>query len=91
VVARLRPLAVPGNAWFGSAGELLGMAYLKQGHKDLAAALFGGIARDKTVPDSLRARASQIASLLGVDTVEDAPGASGGGDAAPAHHAPAQP
>ncbi len=71
VVARLRPLAIPGGPWFGSAGELLGMAYLQQGHKDLAAPLFGAIARDKTVPDSLRARCRQIAGLLGFDAVDD--------------------
>jgi len=32
IITRLKPLAVPGNPWFGSAGELLGIAYLKQGH-----------------------------------------------------------
>lgn len=71
VVDRLKPLAVPGNPWFGSAGELVGMAYLKQGRADLAGPLFGSIAKDKTVPDSLRRRAQQLAGLLGVDAVED--------------------
>ncbi len=71
VVSRLKPLAVPGNAWFGSAGELLGMAYLKQGKNDLAGPLFAAIARDKTAPDSLRSRARQLAGLLGVDAVDD--------------------
>lgn len=71
VIATLRPLAAPGGPWFGSAGELLGMAYLKQGRKDLAAPLFGSIARDTTVPDSLRARARQVAGLLGYDAVDD--------------------
>lgn len=71
VIATLRPLAAPGGPWFGSAGELLGMAYLKQGRKDLAAPLFGGIARDTKVPESLRARARQVAGLLGYDAVDD--------------------
>jgi len=71
VIDRLKPLAVPGNPWFGSAGELVGMAYLKQGRADLAGPLFGSIAKDKTVPDSLRRRAQQLAGLLGVDAVED--------------------
>lgn len=72
VVARLKPMAAPGNPWFGSAGELVGIAYLKQGRTDLAGPLFAAIAKDKTVPDSLRRRARQLAGLLGVDAVEDA-------------------
>ncbi|MGE8133189.1 tetratricopeptide repeat protein [Novosphingobium subterraneum] len=71
VVERLKPLAVPGNAWFGSAGELVGMAYVKQGKNDLAGAMFAQIAKDKTVPDTLRRRTRQMAGLLGVDAVED--------------------
>lgn len=71
VVARLKPLAAPGNAWFGPAGELLGMAYLKMGQKNLAAPLFGAIAKDKDQPDSLRGRSRQLAGLLGYDAVED--------------------
>ena len=71
VIDRLKPLAVPGNPWFGSAGELVGMAYLKQGRADLAGPLFGTLAKDKTVPESLRRRAQQLAGLLGVDAVED--------------------
>lgn len=71
VVARLRPLAIPGAPFFGSAGEMLGVAYLKQGHQDMAAPLFGAIARDPDVPDTLRARARQLAGSLGFDAVPD--------------------
>ena len=71
VIDRLKPLAVPGNPWFGSAGELVGIAYMKQGHNDLAGPLFGAIAKDKAVPDSLRRRSRQLAGLLGVDAVDD--------------------
>lgn len=71
VIDRLKPFAVPGNPWFGSAGELVGLAYIKQGRADLAGPLFGSIAKDKQVPDSLRRRARQLAGLLGVDAVED--------------------
>jgi hypothetical protein len=67
VVARLKPLAVPGKPFFGSAGELVAMAYLAQGKTDLAGALFAQIGKDKTAPDSLRARARQMASGLGYD------------------------
>lgn len=85
VIARLRPLAVPGAPFFGSAGEMVGIAYLKQGHQDLAAPLFGTIARDPNVPGSLRARARQLAGVLGFDAVEDITAApAGDADAAPA-------
>lgn len=71
VVDRLKPLAVPGKPWFGSAGELLGIAYLKLGNEELAGPLFASIARDKQAPESLRARARQLAGVLGVDAIDD--------------------
>ena len=95
VVARLKPLAVPGNPWFGSAGELVGGAYLKQGKTDLAGTLFAQIAKDLDVPETLRNRARQMSGLLGVDAVVEADivkiGAanSGGGPVAPPGPAPA--
>jgi hypothetical protein len=67
VVSRLEPLTKPGDPWFGSAGELTAMAYLKQGQKDKAARLFAAIANDKQVPDTIRTRAAQIAGTLGID------------------------
>ena len=79
VIDRLKPLSVPGNAWQGSAGELLGMAYLKQNRQDLAGPLFASIARDKNAPETLRARARQMAGLLGVDAIDDVEKAAGGG------------
>lgn len=77
VIDRLKRLAVPGNPWFGSAGELVGMAYLKQNNTALAGPLFGAIARDKDSPESLRNRARQLAGLLGVDAVDDTAKAAG--------------
>ena len=65
VVDRLRPLAVPGGAWLGSAGEMLGAAYLKMGKRKEAGEVFGRVARDKDVPESLRQRAVQLAGVLG--------------------------
>ena len=79
VVTRLKPLAVPGGAWFGSAGEMLGAAYLKQNRPDLAGPLFAAIARDKTVPPTLRGRARQLAGQLGVDAIDDVNEAANGG------------
>jgi hypothetical protein len=78
VVDRLKGLAVPGNPWFGAAGELVGTAYLKQGKNELAGPLFAAISRDKDTPETLRTRARQMASLLGVDAVDDPEKAAGG-------------
>ena len=67
VIARMAPLARPGEPWFGSAAELTAAALLKQGKRDEAGRLFAAVAKDKTVPDALRARVIQIAGTLGVD------------------------
>jgi hypothetical protein len=67
VIARMEPLARPGNPWFGTAGELTAMAMIKQGKKSEAGRLFATIAADRQVPPSVRARAVQIAGSLGVD------------------------
>lgn len=75
VITRLAPLSKPGEPWFGSAGEMTALALIKKGQKDEAGRLFASIARDKTVPQSVRSRAVQIASSLGVD-VSDAMTAS---------------
>ena len=87
VIARLKPLAVPGNAWFGSAGELVGAAYLKQNRTDLAGPLFAAIAKDEGVPQTIRSRTRQLAGLLGVDAVTDPEAAAG---LSPVAQAPAQ-
>lgn len=72
VIDRLRPLAAAGNPWFGSAGEMTAMAWLKMGQKDKAGALFAQIAKDKDVPDTIRGRAVRIAGALGIDAAADA-------------------
>lgn len=71
VIARLGPLAKPDNPWFGSAGELVAMAYLDQGKRAEAGSLFSQIARDEAVPDPIRSRARQMAGVLGVDAIPD--------------------
>lgn len=71
VIARLKPLAVPGNPYFGSAGEMVAMAYLEQGKRREAGTLFSSIAKDENVPEGLRSRSRQMAGLLGVDAIED--------------------
>lgn len=70
VVARLRGLARPDNAWFGSAGELVAMAYLRMNRPDLAGPLFAQIARNAEVPGTIRQRAVQMTSMLGIDAVD---------------------
>ena len=70
VVDRLKPLATPGNPWFGSAGELTALAYMKLGKDNLAGPIFAQIAKQDGVPQSLRSRAQQMAGALGVDAVQ---------------------
>lgn len=70
VVSRLRGLAVPGNPWLGSAGELAATAYLRMNRRDLAGKLYAQMAKDENVPASLRQRAVQMAGVLGVDAVD---------------------
>lgn len=71
VIAQLGPLAREGNAWFGSAGELVAMAHLESGNRAEAGKLFAAISKDEDQPESLRSRARQMAGLLGVDAVVD--------------------
>jgi hypothetical protein len=70
VVDRLKPLAKPGNPWFGSAGEMTAMAYVKMGKPNLAGPIFAQIAKQEGLPETLRSRAQQMAGSLGVDAVQ---------------------
>ncbi|EQB16692.1 tetratricopeptide repeat protein [Sphingobium lactosutens] len=70
VVDRLKPLAVEGAPWFGSAGELVAIAYMKMGKNDLAGPMFAAMAKDDKVPQSIRSRARQMAGVMGIDAVE---------------------
>lgn len=81
VVDKLKPLAVSGNPWFGSAGEMTAIAYMKMGKKNLAGPIFAAIAKDGQAPQTLRARARQMAGLLGIDAVDtDGAAANGNGE-----------
>lgn len=71
VVARLGGLAVKDSPWYGSAGELVAGAYLRQGKRAEAGKLYGAIAKDEGVPRSIRQRAVQMAGVLGVDAIVD--------------------
>jgi len=72
VIARLKPLAVAGNPWFGSAGEMVAIAYLKQNKPQLAGPLFAAMAKDPNAPRSIRSRAQQMAGSLGIDASQGA-------------------
>lgn len=71
VIDRLKGLAVAGNPWFGSAGEMVALSYLKLNKPQQAAGIFAAMAKDKTLPDTLRSRATQMAGSLGVDAVQE--------------------
>lgn len=70
VIDRLKPLAVPGNPWFGSAGEMVALSYLNLKKSDLAGPLFAQLAKDEGVPPTIRSRALQMAGIQGIDAVE---------------------
>jgi hypothetical protein len=67
VISQLSPLTKAGEPWFGSAGEMTALALIKQGKKQEAGQLFVAIAKDETVPATIRARAVQVAGSLGID------------------------
>ncbi len=89
VIAKLTPLAVPGNPWFGSAGEMTAMAYLKLNQPDKAGPLLAAIGKDEKGSKSIRGRVRQLAGQLGYDAGVDMAQIEAAGRAAPAQ-APAQ-
>ena len=80
IVDRLKPLAVAGDPWFGSAGEMSALAYMKMDKPQLAGPIFAAMVKDDKVPATIRSRARQMAALLGIDVV-DAEGDANGGQA----------
>lgn len=82
VIARLKGLAVPGNPWFGVAGEISAMAQIKAGKPEIARPILTAIAKDNGQPASLRSRTAQMALSLGAQPGEL--GLNEGNGAAPA-------
>ena len=76
VIRRLGPLARPGQPWFGTAGEMVGIAQMRMRRPDLAGAMFQRIGRDEAVPESIRTRAVQMAGSLGYDAMPEDAGAA---------------
>lgn len=76
VIDRLRGLAVKDSPWFGTAGEMVAVAYLRLNQPGPAGKLFGQIAQAERVPATIRQRAVQMAGVLGVDAIDQTPAAS---------------
>lgn len=73
IISRLAPLAQPGKPFFGTAGEMTGMALIAKGDRAGAGQMFAKLAADKQVPQSIRSRAVQLAGSLGVDATASLP------------------
>ncbi len=67
VIAKLKPLAVPGNPWFAVAGELVAVAHFKDGKPEAAKPILIAMVKDDKLGPSLRTRAAQLAIAAGVD------------------------
>lgn len=70
-IAKLEPLARPGNTFYGSAAELTAIAHLEMGNRKEAGEIFAAISKDEDLPETLTRRAQQLAGILGVDAIED--------------------
>ena len=62
---RLKPLAVPGNAFRSLAQEQLAVLDLRQGHTDAAKTQLRKLADDTTAPNGVRSRAGALLSQVG--------------------------
>ena len=64
LLARLAPLARPGQPWSASARELQGLVELKAGQRETAKRTLEALANDANAPQTIRDRAGRIASGL---------------------------
>lgn len=76
VIARLAPLAVKDNAWFGSAGEMTALAMLRKNDVKGARAMARAVADEPGVPASLKARMNDLATTLDVAAAPAVPAAT---------------
>jgi hypothetical protein len=67
VLKRTQPFLAGDSPWFPVAAEMAALAHIKAGSTDQAGPLFFRIASDERAPQSLRARAEQMAAALGQD------------------------
>lgn len=73
IVDRLKDLAVAGNPFFGSAGEMTALAYLKMGKRTQAQTLLKAIAVDQTVPETIRDRIARLSTIAALPAAAAAP------------------
>jgi hypothetical protein len=66
VIDRLKSLTLPGNPYFPIAGEMTALAQLKAGQTANAKTMLTAIVREPSAPQSLKARAGELALSLGV-------------------------
>lgn len=64
-ITALTPLAQENTAWFGTAGELLATAYMRNNEPGKALPLFEALAVSSDVPETIRLRATEMKRLLG--------------------------
>ncbi|MFV1850319.1 MAG: tetratricopeptide repeat protein [Thalassospira sp.] len=65
LITRLEPIAVPENAWYYSAREMIALLHVAAGEIDAAKPLLTEIADDSEAPSGMRARASEILKAVG--------------------------
>lgn len=68
ILARARPWLEGDSPWFPAVAEIAAAAHLRGGREAEAAALFLRLARTAEAPETQRARAEQMAAMLGEDT-----------------------
>ncbi|MBX2831569.1 MAG: tetratricopeptide repeat protein [Rhodospirillales bacterium] len=65
MIAKLTPIAVPENAWYYSAREMIALLHVASGDVEAAKPLLTEIADDAQAPSGMRARASEILKAVG--------------------------
>jgi hypothetical protein len=65
IIDRMKPLAVKGGPWLGSAGELMAHAQLQLGKTAEARTLLSLMIADANTPETIRQRAVQLAGSIG--------------------------
>ncbi len=68
IISRMKPLTEAGKPWFGSAGEMTAMAYLRMKKPAEAGKIFASLAKDEKVPETIRNRSSEQANALGIES-----------------------
>ncbi len=67
-ITALKPLAQENSAWFGTAGELLAIAYMRDNKPADALPVFEALAANPDVPQTVKIRAKEMQRLLGSQT-----------------------